>query len=379
MDTLTTRTGLQHLSHKSLLTIADSSASPDLKLDAIIVPAARPAKSLDTAIRRARDADCELVVLCSRETRPGQVRSLFTSKGFGKGTAVRVPETYHHPLLKFRTSAWAKSRQGRAACGHRHSDLSIKRNLGLLVARMLGWQRILFMDDDIRGITHKDITRAVSLLDLEDGWYKSAGIRVKDFPDNSVVCHARRKMGQPQDVFVSGSVLAVNCKRDLPFFPDIYNEDWLFFYEDVAQHKMASPGLHATKMQETYNPFACPDRAAHEEFGDVIAEGIYSLLHEGRGYKDATSEYWQEFKEHRMRLLEELCTHASLANTQSWDQVAESLTAARKTLINIKPSTCYGYLQAWQEDVWNWRTRLIEISSASTAGEALRELGLSPL
>lgn len=379
MDTLATRTRLQHLSHESLLTIAASQAGPVTGLDAIIVPAARPHNHLATAVDRAREADCELVVLCSRETRPREVCSLFTSKGFTKGTAVRVPESYHHPLLKFRTSEWAKTEEGRATCGHRSSDLSIKRNLGLLMARMLRWQRIFFMDDDIRGITREDVARTVSLLDLEDGWYRSAGIRVWDFPDNSVVCHARRKMGEPQDVFVSGSVLAVDCTRDLAFFPDIYNEDWLFFYEDVAEGRMASPDLHVTKMQITYKPFKRPDRAAHEEFGDVIAEALYSLLHEGHGFKAATPGYWGEFKEHRMNILEEMRTYASLANTREWNQVMESLDAAQKTLIGIEPSTCYDYIRAWQEDLGSWRRRLTEIPPASTTSEALRGLGLCPL
>lgn len=378
MDALTTRTGLQHLSHESLLTIAEPSARPDTRLDAIIVPAARPAKYLATAIARARETNCELVVLCSRETHPGEVRSLFASRDFDKGTTVRVPETYNHSLLKFRTSGWARSEEGRAVCRHRDSDLSTKRNIGLLIARMLGWQRIFFMDDDIRGITREDISRTVSLLDLEGGWYGSAGIRVKDFPDNSVVCHARRKMGQPQDVFVSGSVLAVDCIRDLAFFPDIYNEDWLFFYEDVAEHRMASPDLHVTKMQMAYKPFAHPDRAAHQEFGDLIAEGLYSLLHEGCGYKFATSNYWQQFKEHRMNILEKLRTHASLVNTQTWNQVEKSLAAAQETLTSIRPGTCHAYIQAWQEDLGSWRKRLNEIQPAQTTEDALLQLDLHP-
>jgi hypothetical protein len=59
--------------------------------------------------------------------------------------------------------------------------------------------------------------------------YQVAGMIVRNFPDNSVVCHARRDAGLPQDVFWTGAVLGVHCNNlPLSFFPDIYNEDWFF-------------------------------------------------------------------------------------------------------------------------------------------------------
>jgi len=40
-------------------------------------------------------------------------------------------------------------------------------------------------------------------------------MRVTDFPDNSVVCHAHHQTEASRDVFVSGSVPAVNSMRHL--------------------------------------------------------------------------------------------------------------------------------------------------------------------
>ena len=105
-----------------------------------------------------------------------------------------------------------------------------------------------------------------------------AGMVCRDFPDNSVVCHARRLAGFPQDNFVSGSVLGVNCDDlPFPFFPDIYNEDWFFFSKAVARLELANVGDAA---QRPYKPFADPERARHEEFGDLLAEGLFSLIGE---------------------------------------------------------------------------------------------------
>ena len=89
--------------------------------------------------------------------------------------------------------------------------------------------------------------------------HQVAGMVVRRFPDNSVVCHARRLAGLTQDVFVSGAVLGVHCNSlPLSLFPDIYNEDWFFFAKEAARRRLPRVG-HA--VQEQYEPFADPQRA----------------------------------------------------------------------------------------------------------------------
>jgi hypothetical protein len=79
----------------------------------------------------------------------------------------------------------------------------MKRNTGLLLARMLGWERIFFMDDDIRAVSADTVLSTVSLLGAVGHSYRTAGLSVERYPDNSVVCHARRQVGEHQGVFVS--------------------------------------------------------------------------------------------------------------------------------------------------------------------------------
>ena len=87
----------------------------------------------------------------------------------------------------------------------------------------------------------------------------------------------------------------MDCRAPFDFFPDLYNEDWLFFYRDAAAERLATPGSLAE--QVPYDPFADPQRAAGQEFGDVIAEGLYALLHSGLGSEAASEEYWYQFLE----------------------------------------------------------------------------------
>ena len=76
-----------------------------------------------------------------------------------------------------------------------------------------------------------------------DADLRTVGWRAQDFPDNSVVCHGRRLVGLPQSCFVGGGALLVRTGVgvDLPFFPRVYNEDWLFLHDLVQQLNIVKP------------------------------------------------------------------------------------------------------------------------------------------
>src|SRR5262249_7958869 len=133
----------------------------------------------------------------------------------------------------------------------------------------------------------------------------AVGFKVNDYPDNSVVCHANRLAGSVQDIFPGGSALLVDVERCYSLFPPIYNEDWLFLFDAVQARSVAAAG---TLSQVDYRPFAHSNRAATEEFGDVIAEGLYRLIHEGMSVTDATVEYWQDALQRRSRLINHIAT-----------------------------------------------------------------------
>ena len=352
-------------------------AFPPATLDAIIVPASRPAESLATVVGLAKAIDCHLVILCSFHTDPADVHALFGTQHLPGVTAVPVPEGYKHRLLDFATTRWATDEDGKRVCAGRNSDLSSKRNTGLLLARMLGWNRIFFMDDDIRKINAAAILDTVSLLGTEaphGGRYRTAGMMVHDFPDNSVVCHARRAINEYQDVFVSGSVLAVDTKAPCGFFPDIYNEDWLFFYQDAAAKQLANSCSRAYQLP--YDPFGDPQRAASQEFGDVIAEGLYSLLHSGQGTESADEQYWTAFLDDRNRILEQIKLRAYKARTEIRQKMIKSVLAAREQLLEIKPDMCVAYTEAWRDDLERWSRRLETLPTPGSIEKALKELNL---
>jgi hypothetical protein len=341
-----------------------------LKLDAIIVPTSRPVQYLGQAIALAEAMHCTLLILCSRRVAPAEVRQLLAQRSVNEPIVVSLPDDYQHELLDFRALASIKDELP-SACSYRVTDLSTKRNLGLILARMLGWQRIFFLDDDIRDIDPVDVHSTVSML----GSYPTVGMRVTDYPDNSVVCHAHRMTGGMQDVFVTGAALAVDCRQNRGFFPNIYNEDWLFFYDAAAAGQLGSSRREVTQIG--YDPFADPRRAAWQEFGDVLAEGLYALLELGSGMEHAESEYWSYFLDARRRFFEAIIRRSDTATPEIRGRLLHSVQAARECSAEISPELFERYVQLWRQDLRDWEERIAGIGRMPSREAALQALGLA--
>ena len=367
--------GIRHYDTHCDLTASAELVTPQvnaLRLDAIIVPATRPAPYLDHAVTLARAAQCQLLILCSQHLRGADVNEYLAARSFSDAIVIDLPAGYSHPLFDFRGLHDIKE-QLPPGSGYL-TDLSMKRNVGLVLARMLGWRRVFFLDDDIRDIAYPDLQRTVDML----GSFSAVGMRVTEFPDNSIVCHASRITGADQDVFVSGAALAVDCDSDIGFFPDIYNEDWFFFFDVASNGQLGNSNLGATQL--AYYPFAKPERAAWQEFGDVIAEGLYALLHLHMDARQATSVYWDLFLEERRSFLEATLSRAAAAPLDVRDvrdEIIASLQAALKCRSGITPDLCERYVEAWRRDLEAWKQRWSEVHVMPSVTAALSELDLS--
>jgi hypothetical protein len=344
--------------------------------DAIVVPATRPASGLVNLIELSVELETRLVVLCSKQTKVDQVVARVERVPGARGVVVNLSPDSYKPDFPASTSSGVFD----AANSERQSDLSTKRNFGVLLARLSGWQKVIFLDDDI-SVPWTSVARLSDQLDR----HQIAGMICREFPDNSVVCHARRLAQLQQDNFVTGAVMGVNCyDLPIPFFPDIYNEDWFSFAELAARHQVASAG-HAR--QAAYEPFEDPDRARHEEFGDLLAEGLYSLFenngpeHSLRGQlHNAHAEYWSRFIAARLRFLREtedqLYTFGAGGNPgDDVNDAIESLEAARQHLQSaITPELCVQFLAAWQEDLDEWKKFSKYVKQVGSPRRALERL-----
>jgi len=354
-------------SHRDLVSIVEPSHAFSSKIDAIIVPSARPSNCLTEAARLARDLKCHLVVLCSRAANRDEALSFISGVAPGISViAIDMPPAEVHPAVDFATS-----RQLVDTALHRVGDTSLKRNLGLLLARTAGWRRILFLDDDIQIDDAADIRRAGNLLDS----HAAVGLAIGGFPDNSVVCHAHREAGGEQDTFIGGGALVVNVAATTSFFPNVYNEDWFFLLDAGGLRPITITGI---ARQQQYDPFADPERARSEEFGDVLAEGLMALLDVGRPISDADADYWVSYIDTRRRLIAAARPSPSRpdADLERDERICASLDAALASLSSITPELCVDYLRAWHSDLEGWQAMLGAERAPTTIEVALKELHL---
>jgi hypothetical protein len=346
---------IHHPSHAELLQPYEPSARR--RIDGIIVSAARPAGNLSAAFQLAATLRAPVVVLCSHEARHDlAVARARTTPGLS-WAVVDLREWPGAALPSLRTSGFEQAKVDP------HGDLSHKRNLGLQLARLVGWKRLMFLDDDISGLEPLQVEQAAAGLDR----FAAVGMPAISFPDNSVACHARRSSGAVQDVFVSGSALVVCEPATDSFFPDVYNEDWLFLAPHLDRREVTTVG---SVVQDEYDPFEDPDRAGAQEFGDVLAEGLIGRLHTERLYPVPTRDYWARFLDARARFLAD-------ARVGCPDDALAAIGSAQEALGEISPDELVEYVEAWQADLTTWRQWILDQPRLDGLDAALHYLDLA--
>jgi hypothetical protein len=360
-------TAHHHGSHRLLIWPVESALQG--KVDAIFVPTFRRVAYLKEAAAAARFLGCPLVTLHS---------GIWTSayKAYThldpevRLIAIDVPEADRLRLPDLGTS-----RLLAGTIFEQRTDLSTKRNLALALSHMLRWKRIIFLDDDIRVPDPGDLSRAAGLLDT----HVAVGLGIEGMADNSMVCHAFRAVGGRQETFVGGGALAISIEQDQSFFPNVYNEDWFFLLDsDKRLQSVASVGQ---VLQYPYDPYRV-ERARREEFGDVLAEGIFWLLDQGKPGSDGNLKHWRNFLEHRKQFIRQVRSMvASRDGIESAERarMQEALTAALGRCERIRPQLCVAYMKALAADQDRWQHYIQEVRRQPVPAleKALRSLTVS--
>lgn len=315
----------------------------------------------------ARDLNAVLVALCSKSARAPEVAEIGRNVGT-TSIAVDVGRS-QNSFPAFETTRFLAGTVFAS-----RSDLSIKRNLGLVLARAAGWERILFLDDDmwVPHAMHTEV--AAGSLDC----YRAVGLYNTGFPDHSVVCRVNREVGGEQEQFIGAGALVVSPADSRSFFPDIYREDWFYFLSEDEPLRL---GMSGEVVQREYDPFGDPDRAQWEELGGSLAEGLYWLLDEGVGEQSvldrADADFWADFLNRRRTFICDLLTF--VRESDRGDRCAASLKQALDVNRHITPDLCVQYLNAWRADLQVWRRFVDEIDAAAIGSVegALHRLGLA--
>jgi hypothetical protein len=317
------------------------------------------------AMALASSLDCVVVALCSRHNSATDVAHLAQELR----VATIALDMDNEPAVLPQSAARALL----TGTQFEHkADASDKRNLALLLSRIAGWERVLLLDDDIYDVDPQHARAAVGLLDR----YVAVGLRNVGFADNSVVCHAFRLVGGPQEQFIGAGAMATSPLRTQSFFPANYCGDWLYLIGDAQPPRLAVTGR---MRQKKFDPFAKVERARGEEFGDCLAEGLFWLLDEHLPLSRADHDYWESFLWRRSRFIDRLLVRVGrvIEDADLKARMVASLSAGRDIHAEITADLCTEYVRRWRSDLESWRHMIGDTPTGLGIDRALDYLGLS--
>ena len=145
-------------------------------------------------------------------------------------------------------------------------------------------------------------------------------------------------------------------------FRPMYNEDWLFLFAPIMTGAvLMGPDVGQAEL----NPYEDPGRAAREEFGDVLGEGLYHLLHAALPIEVARhGHYWHSVHRKRgkswpdsskKREHERTGSTPPLKSVLFHRQVIEAISAARMEHSRATPEALADFVRRWCHDEETWR------------------------
>ncbi len=342
------------------------------RLDLIIVPTARLLSAelpgLSLAMEIAAKFRSRLVVLCSKDAKP-QDFPWRRARAMGLD---RLNDLEPWVIDFAQVRSWklpaAASARTQIARLRRPVDTGAKRNVGLILARHANAGNVLFLDDDIKpavsGPTLTSLTLGYAIQQLRESKnLRAIGFTAAQMPDNSVVCHLRRRLGLNQDIFLGAGALLVKMAGRVPPFPEaVYNEDWLFMMALCASAPNYRQALGwAGDVHQSACALYTSDRAQSEEPGDLIAEALMNLLedHGSVFMQLASTSFWKKAVEERISLLKAMSNQLKMNNVVAGGdaglkQEIEVVWSALRTYLSLSAADVVDHLAALKADQSSW-------------------------
>lgn len=220
-------------------------------------------------------------------------------------------------------------------------DLPAKRNYALWYASKHNFNRILLLDDDVRGFQSEWLTSGLNSLRR----FAISGFFVDNFPDTSAIGHVKIGLGKPTWTFLSGSCLFIRVDCNIGFFPPIYNEDWLFMLPHIIRKDVCSLGcIH----QKAYDPFATPSVALFQENGEIIADSLFALAASNCYRERLNPEFWRKLLALRRVSLTELVSRTTDGRRRA------IVNSALMKCAEVTELDCVRFVNSWEADSVFW-------------------------
>lgn len=208
--------------------------------------------------------------------------------------------------------------------GYPDWNLSYVRNFALLLARSMGLERVLYMDEDIRVPDIGLIDELFSLLtDVS-----FAGAHVDGMPDQSILGHIAADVGVNNPEMLSGGFLAFNPSSVTEYFVNIYNEDWIWLFLQILTQRHAK---HGSVLQETADRFdRYQSKVLFQEHGELIVDGLVDG-HANGSYAELESfDFWARMLLERDEYLQDLYSRSVAQDRPKYVSILRHLLTHRQ-------------------------------------------------
>ena len=249
-------------------------------------------------------------------------------------------------------------------------DLPNKRNFAVSHATANEYKKVLLLDDDINVVDSKATLKKI-LKGLDRS--RIAGAYSTGEIDTSLVGTVAIKVGLEEHCnFISGNCMGINLNESTPYFPNVYNEDWLAIFEDVINEGVLLVGPIEQTTRKTDDYWST---AYFQEFGEIIADELYSNLSgEGEFFslKHILSKYfdeaiWENVLLERKEWLQRIGAKGSEGRLSMMDQ--QIIRGASERLLKIKPNECVAFLKSWRAGLDEVRNRMYSLKHGQSANQ----------
>lgn len=205
----------------------------------------------------------------------------------------------------------------RKILGDKTWNLGIARNFALDHSVTLGYEKVLFLDDDIKEINESKIDKGFSVLNKDC----FVSCTLKGLEDNSIVGHIAKKVGilDDGDKMLSGGFLFLSPASISNRFYNIYNEDWIMQLLENQKEKIILPYSVCHNVDQVVNWTI--DLAIFQEFGELVVDGLL----ENKNALSMDYLFWDVIIENRIRYIQNIKDKATKNQYNSGNVICDGL------------------------------------------------------
>ncbi len=177
-------------------------------------------------------------------------------------------------------------------------NLGIARNFALDHSFSLGYEKVLFIDDDISDIDDRKIEHGFGVLNKDS----FVSCILNGVEDNSIIGHIAKHVGiiDDGDKMLSGGFLFFSPTSMSKRFYNIYNEDWIIQLLENQKEQIILPYTVRHNVDQDVNWTL--DQAIFQELGELIVEGLL----ENENALSMDHLFWDVIIENRIKFIQEI-------------------------------------------------------------------------